>query len=220
MKSEIGQYGIVPRWILEAPISDKALRLYAVFSSVYADRESGEAWPNRASLAAWLQAKSKRTVDKALKELEEIGALTIQPRFNSKGDRTSNLYIVRHVKPPVASSGEPPSLPKDATVAHGIAQQEPESVEPDPLNQHTRDLKPVKKSHRKHVYCGQRFCVPDFLHEQFEQQLGNQRDKVDLLGLDGYYATVDNESEGPIADDPLQFLRKRFTADVKTLFGE
>jgi hypothetical protein len=89
-------FTIVPEWVLDAPISDVAVRLYGVLRR-YADK-AGECIPGRKTLAERLR-KSPSTVDRAARELIAIGALEIEPRYDSRGDQTSNLYRLFSVPP-------------------------------------------------------------------------------------------------------------------------
>lgn len=96
----------IPEWVLfHEDLSPQAVRLYCVLARF----SEGRAWPGRQLLAERLQAKSTKTVDRALKDLVDVGAITVIPRWDEAGDRTSNAYKV-HVAPPegVASRMSPP----------------------------------------------------------------------------------------------------------------
>lgn len=75
IKSDTGHWTVVPEWVLDLPISDRAVRLYAVLGA-YADYVSADAptapnaRPSRRTLAARLRC-SVDSVDRALRELEE-----------------------------------------------------------------------------------------------------------------------------------------------------
>jgi len=83
----------IPHWVLYSEISPQAIRLYAILYH-YANRESHVGWPSRESLAKDLQVKSARTVDSCIDELEVLGAVKVDKRFNDKGWQTSNYYTV------------------------------------------------------------------------------------------------------------------------------
>lgn len=106
-------FAIIPEWVLYADISAQAVRLYAVIRR-FADAES-KAWPSRRTLADRMMVSSK-TVDRALAELVDIGALKVSHRFDASGDMTTNLYVVRSTNPGV---GTPVSPPLDADVEGG-----------------------------------------------------------------------------------------------------
>ena len=87
----------IPEWVLYAPITAVAVRLYCVLHR-YADKE-GKAFPSRKTLAGRMGLKSPKSIDAALKELVAVGAVTFEHRLNDKGDQTSNLYTVRFAPP-------------------------------------------------------------------------------------------------------------------------
>jgi hypothetical protein len=90
-------FAIVPEWVLDADISDAALRLYAVLLRY--GQTSGQRMPSRAVLAARLRKRSKDSVDRALKELVRVGAVVVQRRRDGNVYLT-NCYIVRSTPPP------------------------------------------------------------------------------------------------------------------------
>ncbi len=96
-------FAIVPEWVLDADISSAAIRLYAVLRR-YADRD-GMCFPSRQTLASRMRC-SDRTVDSAIKELLELGALEKERRYKDDGGYTSNIYTVC-------------SVPPSAKVSHG-----------------------------------------------------------------------------------------------------
>ena len=85
-------FAIIPEWLLFADISPQAVRLYGVLRR-YADRD-GSCFPSRKRLASDLRMESTKPVDRALKELVTIGAITITHRHTEQGDLQSNLYTV------------------------------------------------------------------------------------------------------------------------------
>lgn len=85
-------FTIIPEWILYSEISPQAVRLYGVLRR-YADRD-GACFPSRKRLANDLRVESTKPVDKAIKELEAIGAITVEHRYTEQGDLQSNLYTV------------------------------------------------------------------------------------------------------------------------------
>jgi hypothetical protein len=88
-------FAIIPEWVLFAEISPQAVRLYGVLRR-YADRD-GSCFPSRKRLASDLRMDSTKPVDRALKELVTIGAITITHRHTEQGDLQSNLYTVLSV---------------------------------------------------------------------------------------------------------------------------
>lgn len=105
------KFVMVPQWVLfcEA-ISDRGLRLYAVLRK-HADNATGESYPNRKTLAKRCRV-SVKTIDRALKELVDAGAVLVRARWkNATGksfrfapdathaERASSLYIIQSVPP-------------------------------------------------------------------------------------------------------------------------
>lgn len=106
--SDLGRYAIVPEWLLDTDVSANAIRLWAVLAAKFADRESDVAYPSRARLATDLH-KSIDTVDRAVRELVECGALAVQARFDDEGDPTSNAYYLRFSRPGSRTDAQSPT---------------------------------------------------------------------------------------------------------------
>lgn len=83
---------IIPEWVLYSSISSNAVRLYGTLQR-YADKDSGQCHPSRKTLADKC-GLSLSSLDRALIELVELGAVRKQQRLSSKGDWTSNIYTV------------------------------------------------------------------------------------------------------------------------------
>ena len=90
------RFAIVPEWVLDAAISDAAVRLYAVLLRF--GQTSGARMPARSTLARRMHKKSTDTVDRAMRELVELGAVVVQHRFDG-GQRLTNKYLVRTSRP-------------------------------------------------------------------------------------------------------------------------
>lgn len=87
-------YAQVPRWILRSGdrLSHTAVRLYGVIMT-YADNSTRAAFPSREKLAQDVGA-SVATVKRAVKELEDQGAIIVTRRRNKK---TGNFYANHYV---------------------------------------------------------------------------------------------------------------------------
>ena len=153
------RFAIVPEWLLDADISDAAVRLYAVLLRY--GQSSGARMPSRATLARRLHKKSTDTVDRALKALVDIGAVTIEHRYDG-AQRLTNPYHIRtsrpgRVGPPTPTDGgsrtvaaTPNERPRSGRVDRaGVAAEpghDPEhltdrassSIEPRPTTRRTR----------------------------------------------------------------------------------
>lgn len=126
--SDIGAFSIMPDWIIRSMVSDRAKCLFALIGR-YADRDH-EAFPSRRALAAVLRT-SVNSIDRATKELVDIGALEVLPRVDHAGDRTSNLYRLIYAQPagvaprmgPPLTTGETTGGPtRGGTVAPRVVQ--------------------------------------------------------------------------------------------------
>lgn len=95
-----GRFVVLPAWVLAAPISDGALRLYCVLAD-YANRD-GRSWPTRKALGERMGC-SVDTVDRRVTELIDAHLLSKTARRTAAGDPTSNLWILR-VRPPRKSA--------------------------------------------------------------------------------------------------------------------
>jgi hypothetical protein len=94
---------IVPEWVLDAPISDCALRLYAVLLRY--GHSSGARMPGRATLAKRLRKTSTDTVDRAMRELVAVGAVAIEHRSNGRQQLTNRCHVRTHR--PATLAGHP-----------------------------------------------------------------------------------------------------------------
>jgi len=87
-------FGRVPVRVLDLPISDRAVRLYALLTTfLHVDDISKGAWPSRDKLRRRLRC-SLSSLDRAVDELVEAGVLLVEERHNDDGGRSSNLYIL------------------------------------------------------------------------------------------------------------------------------
>jgi hypothetical protein len=111
-----GYFVITPEWVLDADISDKAVRLYGVLRS-YADHRTGVAFPSRRTLAARLHVADPKAVDRAMAELEAIGAVVVErSALAAPGQsRISNRYLLRHT--PRGENATPPTTMEDQTAS-------------------------------------------------------------------------------------------------------
>lgn len=86
------RFSILPDWVIKSPVSDRAVRIYAVLAG-FADSETLTAFPSR-GLIAKLVNTSVKSVDRALRELLEIGAIESEKRIKD-GVYQSSLYTIK-----------------------------------------------------------------------------------------------------------------------------
>jgi hypothetical protein len=96
------RFAIVPEWLLDADVSDAAIRLYAVLLRY--GQSSGARMPGRATLARRLRKKSVDTIDRAMRELVTIGAVTVEHRYDGP-QRLTNRYHL-HARRPNTPNGD------------------------------------------------------------------------------------------------------------------
>jgi hypothetical protein len=89
---DFGPFGIVPEWLIDAAVSDRAIRIYALLSR-YAQYHGGETFRGKKELAERLRC-SKPSIDRALRELIAVGAIEIQDRWANNGAQRENGYVV------------------------------------------------------------------------------------------------------------------------------
>ena len=82
----------IPNWVFESPISPTAIKLYLVLRK-NGDNKRGTSYWSRKKLAEQIGC-SPNTMDRAKKELIDIGAICQINRKTANGDWTSNLYHI------------------------------------------------------------------------------------------------------------------------------
>lgn len=120
MSVKATRFAIVPEWVLEAPISDRAVRLYGILRR-YADQDL-RAHPGRRALAERLRC-SVDSVDRAVRELVQVGAMIVTPRRALDGDQLTNDYRLADGQSlrPRRTLDEQPALSKAAATPLGKA---------------------------------------------------------------------------------------------------
>lgn len=99
LTSDIGKYTMVPEWVMFAelkdgkPISDRAIRLFAVLGRCINDTGQGTIY--RSTLARKLGGCSKASVDRARDELVDIGALKVARRkVQGSKENAASAYVL------------------------------------------------------------------------------------------------------------------------------
>lgn len=113
----------VPEWVLDSPISDCALRLYAVLLRY--GQTSGARIPSRATLARRLHKASTDTVDRAMRELVTLGAVTVEHRHTDGAHQTNRYHL--HTRRPTQHRTGAATPPASAT---GLSQPLPARAGP------------------------------------------------------------------------------------------
>jgi len=102
--------------------------------------------------------------------------------------------------PPIADTADPQARIRLCPVGSGIWDPE--------YTHRARDPEAAGCGNPAHAWCGARFCVPRFLHDEWTRA----RPGDDLVG---WYATLDaalTASQAPLEPDALTWLRQRYRA--------
>lgn len=100
IESDTGPWAAVPAWVLDSGVSPRAVFLYAILS-LYADggaSGNGATTRTRKRLAGRLDC-SVDTLDRAVAELEAIGAVKKMATWDADGDQGPNRWRVFRVRP-------------------------------------------------------------------------------------------------------------------------
>ena len=163
--SDIGRYGITPEWLLDSGVSDRGIRLFSTIAAKYADRDTATGFPSRKTLASDLGC-STDSIDRALRELEKVGAIVTEHRFEGKEPQTS-LYLVVYARPGSRSVTQR-GVGTDA--AQNQNQLEPEGLPPEDSYVETPEssgpLAPKKKKETKITE------ITDAFRDQMAQRFG------------------------------------------------
>jgi|1048.fasta_scaffold00085_32 hypothetical protein len=89
------KFSIIPEWLLDSEVSHKAIRIYALIAR-YADNQTLTAWPARGTLATRAKCTVK-SVDRAITELIEAGAIGKELRRDEGGQRSS-VYTLKRIR--------------------------------------------------------------------------------------------------------------------------
>lgn len=115
-------YATVPEWIVDAAVSDRAVRLFAVLTRYVGANDT--AWPSRRLLADRLRC-SPDSIDRAVAELVLCGAITARGRLNeATGARTSSEYWLWPKSPTLPHPRRGVAAPLPTPLAAPVRQQE------------------------------------------------------------------------------------------------
>lgn len=115
-------FAMIPEWLLDSEISDRAVRVWCVLSR-HASTE-GKAWPGRPKLAERLGC-SLASLDRAIAELVDAGAVSVEAHHRPDGSRATNSYWMwpatpsSPVRTPPLTREGPPSSPVQVPLLTG-----------------------------------------------------------------------------------------------------
>lgn len=169
-----GYFAIIPEWVVYEAISDRAVRLYAVLRRHANTRLMSR--PTRVTLADKMRT-SLSSIDRALRELEAVGAVTIRHRWtDARGNyvfvkdaehqtpapsayllhntpavvKTKGGRVTRDYTPLVTSEhtvASPVTTPLSSPVEGGVSS--PVTDEPEPVEPEKRSLSSAKPTKKK-----------------------------------------------------------------------
>lgn len=237
--TQIGQFAIIPLWVVERCKDPGALRLYTWLAARYANQKH-EAWPSQTTLAADLEV-STDSVQRHLQMLRDCGVLCTVRRGGTGKGAQPMVYVLVQVDPEQSRTDAVLDGEAKPHVRGGKAANDPIAIrknqiqEPDPSTPVTAteqmfrdrpDLRPQplpprkrKGKHATHVFCGSYMCVDADKHARFEKrwQVAAGDDDLDLLGT---YKDVEKEfGESGSTENPAFFLEKYFTKLLQDEFG-
>ena len=139
VRSDTGPFAIVPEWLLDSGVSGNGVKLYALLAR-YADDSTGRATPKRRTLAKRMGC-SVDTVDRVLRELEGLGAIVREERFEEDVEvgtarQTTNTITVHRMRHPLGTDAEG-SLGTDAEAPLGTDAQ--------PKNENQDEREPTER---------------------------------------------------------------------------
>lgn len=107
--SDGGQFGVLPLWVLDEDVSDRAKVLYARLAACAGAENT--TLRGHAEMEKWLRC-GRTSVRNAVAELVKIGAVTVEETTTKTGGQGHNAYVV-HVTPPLRPSEEAPPRESD-----------------------------------------------------------------------------------------------------------
>lgn len=96
-------FSILPNRLLVA--SGNAIKLYLILAT-YLHPGSPTVWPSRKTLAVALGLSKPASIDRYLGELEELGGITIVPRYRKDGGQSSSAYRIHRAKKPPSGKAD------------------------------------------------------------------------------------------------------------------
>jgi len=118
-------FSIVPEWLTESKVSDNAFRIYATLCR-FADKDDGSCYPSIKTIANKC-GKSPSSVKRGIKELKDLGIVTVEARYINK-EQTSNLYTIIYDPSKVRFISEPRGQFKSDMGASSNMSHKPESI--------------------------------------------------------------------------------------------
>lgn len=212
------RFAIVPEWVLmvdgerrpvASPLSDKAVRLYAVLAFL-ADRESKLTSGHSRQKLADMCGCSPKTIDRTLAELVTAGAVSKILRFDESESQNESDYLVK-VVPTLENTWSPVSRGGDMGVSPPETRVSPPPASPvSPLPPEDQEPEFVDPSLRSGSTRGD---------GDAETPMSNGRPRDDLWDalVEARYPTPTNESERGKWNRAVKLLRESSATPAEIL---
>ena len=148
------RYAPIPQELLYSALTDKAVRVYGVLARHGMTKD--DCYPSHRRIAQLIGC-APRSVRRPLEELEDSGWIESVPRFDARGDRTSNGYLVRIKPDKTTTLSAPPAQESAEGVETSSAPPARESADPPrsgartPHASERDEREPLNESHRNHL---------------------------------------------------------------------
>ena len=183
-------YAPIPEELLYSALTDKAVRVYGTLARHGMTKD--DCFPSHRRIAQFIGC-APRSVKRPLEELEEAGWIESVPRFDARGDRTSNGYLVR-IKPKKRDKTTTSSAPPAQESAEGVETSSappafdsaypPRSGARTPHASERDEREPLNESHRNHLAPADGGALEQLLVEALQRVcgLGDTPTRSELAG--------------------------------------
>lgn len=126
-----GHFAVIPYWVGDAEISDRAFRLYYLLRQK-ADNATLKVWGGRKRFAEMLGC-SPASFDRAAKELEAIGALIVQRSYDiDRKQWRASQYAIRATRPSLTGETPSPTSETPSPTGDDASLEIPSVLDPEP----------------------------------------------------------------------------------------
>lgn len=95
---ELGRFAMIPEWLFLRRPSANAIALYGLMAVTWMDRKDRTCFPSKRAMREALGV-SEGTLERAMRELVELGAVRVTPRIRADGSRSANDYYLAWTEP-------------------------------------------------------------------------------------------------------------------------
>lgn len=95
---ELGRFAMIPEWLFLRRPSANAIALYGLMAVTWMDRKDRTCFPSKRTMREALGV-SEGTLERAMRELIDLGAVKITPRLRADGSQAANDYFLAWTDP-------------------------------------------------------------------------------------------------------------------------